>query len=786
LPARADRFSTSRGRAVLTAPSTLGIVSVMGAASTASRGLIAALLLASWSCSNPPDVDPGGDDDTPPGGLGYQLLAVRPAMAAAGDTLTLEGSFGDTATVQFPGGTVQTATLLGKHRATVIVPEGATAGDLTVTSAGTTLGPLTFRRVSFALGLQPFRISYDQTAGARQSPQLRIARFGATASVTSSWVYVVGGTASTGPVHSVELAATNADGTLDAFDLANASLVQARSGHTATVIGNSLYVVGGTGVSRLLGTVERAAISSDGSLGPFATVFDSELNTGRTGHASVMLGSFLYVIGGEITGGGKLGSIERAPIRRDGSLGQFAPIDATLTVPRSGHTVEVIGNTLYVIGGSADRDQVSRIIERAAISGDGSIGAFAPSGTTLEAARTSHQSVVLGGTVYVLGGATLGGITSGIEQAPINLDGSLDLCGPSATSILRAPRRGAAIAVVNNQLHVIGGRDLTGPIASVEHASLSASSDIGPFGEANISLVEERTHFTTTVVRDTAYVIGSGTGTTLERATVHPDGSLAPPTTVAGISLAAPRSEHCVAVAQHSLYIIGGTTDHITSSIERTTIDSDGALARFSPSPVALQIARTGHACFAIGSYLYVLGGINTDGHPTAVERAAINDDGSLNPFEILPGTSLNFGRHLFSVVATDSYVYAMGGLTNDAVNMSSVERSPIRSDGSLGPFTVVLPLNTGRGIYTSTVVGNALYVIGGLTPDGFVKSVERADIYSNGRLGDFTTSQTLSVNRARHSAIAVGNSFYLLGGDTELPGGTTEAAVMLDHAELH
>ena len=100
--------------------------------------------------------------------------------------------------------------------------------------------------------------------------------------------------------------------------------------------------------------MERAPINADGTLGAFALVPDAALVLPRAGHASVKLGTWLYVVGGS-GANGTLSSVERAKINVDGSLGQFAMVpDVALTIARSGYTIAVIGNLLYVFGGASE------------------------------------------------------------------------------------------------------------------------------------------------------------------------------------------------------------------------------------------------------------------------------------------------------------------------------------------------------------------------------------------------------------------------------------------------
>ena len=188
-------------------------------------GLIMAFL-ASASCGFPRPADVG-DDNAPsdasisdtgatgdarslddagetPGAAGCQLTAIEPSIANANDIVMLEGTFSDTVTVNFPGGTSVAATVLGPHRARVAVPMSATEGSLTITSCGSTIGSLAFRRASFALGIGRFEANFEQTDGAQQSAALSVPRESYSSVVTGNHLYVIGGAGSNGPIISVE------------------------------------------------------------------------------------------------------------------------------------------------------------------------------------------------------------------------------------------------------------------------------------------------------------------------------------------------------------------------------------------------------------------------------------------------------------------------------------------------------------------------------------------------------------------------------------------------------
>jgi hypothetical protein len=131
------------------------------------------------------------------------------------------------------------------------------------------------------------------------------------------------------------------------------SLVAARSGHTSVVSGNYVHVIAGIGGSAL-GSVERAAIDASGNVGTFSTVTGVTVMTPRVSDASSVIGNNVYVVGGSAGGGTYLDSVERATINTDGTLGTFSTVTGvSLMTPRFGHTSAAIGNYLYLAGGTS-------------------------------------------------------------------------------------------------------------------------------------------------------------------------------------------------------------------------------------------------------------------------------------------------------------------------------------------------------------------------------------------------------------------------------------------------
>lgn len=740
------------------------------------RFFVVVLIMA--SCGFPRPADVGGDDGTggaggAPGSTVCQLTAIEPSIANTDDTIIIEGTFVDPVTANFPGGTSVPATVLGPHRATTTVPALATAGDLTVTACGSTVGPLPFRRPSFATGLGVFESSFDQAGNAQQSVTLTVARDGHTSTVVGHHLYVLGGAGSDGSLNSVEQASINADGSLGPFArVPGVNLVIARQAHTTTVIGNYLYVVGGLGDGSPLNSVERAVIAPDGSLGPFETVADVTLMTARQSHTSAVVGSYLYILGG--LGTESLNSVERAIINADGSLGPFMAVSGvTMATARYGHTTAVAGHYIYILGGTHGNNSLQDV-ERATINADGSLGLFVPfSSGMLVTARSGQTITVVGNYLYVIGGVGSNGALNSVERAPLAEDGSLGTFAAVSGVTLATGRRGHTSAVIGNYLYVLGG----GSLNNVERATINASGSLGLFAPvSSATLIATRSGHTTAVIGSYLYVIG---GTlmdgSIERATINADGSLGSFATVTGVTLMSFQRDPTIAVIGNYLYVIGGllgggTGLTATDIVERATINVDGTLGPFAiVSGVNLSNARYAHTSAVVGNYLYVLGGLSIDslGHPQfrpEIERATINADGSLGAFS--PVSNLMTEREFHTMAVVGNYLYLVGGLGTSPEQR--VERATINADGSLGTFATIsgVTLVADRYAHTSTVIGNYLYLLGGvISAPG--QDVERATINADGSLGTFVTVPGLLADRLGLTTAVIGNYLYVLGDET-------------------
>ena len=739
---------------------------------------------------------PGVTPDAAPPCTGGALFATSPAVTSAGDTIGLEGTFSATATVTFPDGLEEPATVLGSGRATVVVPADASAGDMALCGGGP--APMPFQRVSFPLGLGSFAARYEQAGSAARDAVLFTARSIYAMAVIGASVYVIGGnTEQNGAVSSIERATIHADGSLGVFTVQpSLSLTFSRAGASATVIGNHLYVVGGRQGNTPFDSVEEAEIQPDGTLGAFAVSPDVHLVHARAQHASAIVGGYLYVFGGMGEGtaptGQALASVERAPIAADGTLGTFEDVPGvTLTVPRVTMPAIVLGDYLYVISGStSDTDNGS--VERAPVAPDGTLGNFsAVPDVHLVIPRYAFGIWRDETSLYAVGGwggtgSTTTALTS-IERATIHPDGTLDAFQMTSSS-LAVPRYGFSMIHAGNRVYAISGFGASSNApASCEHASIDASGDLGPFTAASATLGSVREGEATLVSGDRVYLLGgrdsSGAVADVDAGMLHPDGSLdaIAPT---GAPLTTARADLAAAVAWNFLYAVGGrdATGAPLATLERASLADDGTVGSFAAYDVAsLVTARYGHSVVVVDDAMYVFGGRDATGTALAsAERATINAGGSLGPFSTVSNVTLGTARSGQATLVIGDRIYAIGGTDTAGNALASIEVAGIYPDGTISTFypmstTSLVAPRSGASI---AVIGDSVYVIGGTSGTSSLSSLERAHIQSDGTLGPFSpvTTVALGTPRARAGVVSSGNTVYVIGGASS--GGNALATI--------
>ncbi len=663
-----------------------------------------------------PDAELDADAAAPTGSA--QLVAIWPSVARTGQTVVLEGDFSGQPTIVFPGGATAYADVLGEHRATAVVPANATVGNATGTG-GATGGRVLFHAVTYQPGLRPFA-RYDQADAAHTEPMPVEALTDPGAIALEQAIYVIGGLTTSAATDHVEAAAILADGTLGRLEiLPDVSLVSARSGFAIVKIDAHVYVIGGAGGAGAYTTIERAS-AVDGRLSTFE-VASSQLNLARVDPTATVVGDYLYVMGGTgYVDTDTLETIERASIAPDGTLGPFELLEQRLAEGRADANSIVSGNQLYVYGGSPVQS-TSTNVQAAPIQPDGTLGPFAiVPDVSLRYPRTGFASAVIGDGLYLFGGNEGGTYT--VDRAPILADGTLGTFEGTGVGLLRSQ---VAVAIAGNSAYVIGGVGLD----PVLHASINLSAAIG-------SSVE------TTSELDTA-VSSSG-----------------------------------LVTSATAVYLLGGVTASggFSDGVQAGAI-TDGIVGDFAPvAGSQLVTARAELGTLVVGNLVYVIGGDTAAGQVGSIEVATIGDDGSLGPFTTV-GSALVTPRSQFATAVIDrnagSFLLVLGGVAANGTTLDTIEQAQILPDGTLGTFSVVGQMTTPRRGHSAMVTmmgtNEMVFLIGGTNATGALDDIERGtvDRTTQSFFGTFTVPNTgLTVARAGQSIAVFGDHVYVLGGD--------------------
>ncbi len=138
------------------------------------------------------------------------------------------------------------------------------------------------------------------------------------------------------------------------------------------------------------------------------------------------------------------------------------------------------------------------------------------------------------------------------------------------------------------------------------------------------------------------------------------------------------------------------------------------------------------------------------------------------------------------TVIAQDTMV-VIGG-TNGRDFISTVEYAPIHPDGTLGIWQSGPKLNEPRGFTEAVVRGGFIYVAGGGNgPHGhnLLRSVERAQILPDGKIGAWQKESEMLVTRRCAKLVVQGNRIYAFGGFAGVLLDTVESAEFLPDGRL-
>lgn len=244
-------------------------------------------------------------------------------------------------------------------------------------------------------------------------------RFYLSAVAANGYLYAIGGAngergKDNVPSAVVEKARILPDGRLGPWQREN-FLTTPRRGLQAVAYGHHLYAIGGYN-GAFLKTIERVFVNADGSLGewredPEHAVVDRYI------HSATHIGNKLFLLGGHEQAADTVsyGDVEMAAVQADGSLSPWRIQKSILNTPRFIAAAFALKDHVYILGGH-DGSRRLATVEYAPIDTDGNVGNWSFA-APLKEGRSAPATAVHRDTVYVLGGMGTAGALNTVEMA---------------------------------------------------------------------------------------------------------------------------------------------------------------------------------------------------------------------------------------------------------------------------------------------------------------------------------------------------------------------------------
>ncbi len=193
---------------------------------------------------------------------------------------------------------------------------------------------------------------------------------------------------------------------------------------------------------------------------PLVKVADYKMREARIDPAVVAQGDFIYIIGGSDSDRGLLTSVERFDVRTNKS-----ELFTQLKIGRKGHRAVLVGNSIYVLGGRTDRavgPEAAVEAQHGQTTDIRGVNVAGPDSSNLEGDADVHSMVAAADAALSRGEAQTMGLPT-VDSSAGRLDDSVEVVDLATRTVTRAtdmpdPRCAFACVLRDGKIYVIGGQ----------------------------------------------------------------------------------------------------------------------------------------------------------------------------------------------------------------------------------------------------------------------------------------------------------------------------------------
>lgn len=623
-----------------------------------------------------------------------------------------------------------------------------------------------------------------------------LGRYALGSAVYNGYLYGVGGYTSN-PRNEVSYAPINSDGTVGAWS--TTTPMPAGRTYPATVAyNNRLYVYGGyNSGTAALDSVIYATINSDGTLGSWTNA-SNNMATGVCRFGWTEYNGYLYAAGGAYgtvasncanTSLNLLNTVQYAPILANGDVGAWTTSGSAFTSARKDPGFAIYNGYAYLSNGTYDGNSTHyRDTQYAKVGSNGDIGSWTTSAQQPSTPAYRFAFRAYNGYLYMSGGTNN---LAGTLYAPILANGDI---GPwrSSTSQMSPGRWSQGFVLYNGYAYYFGGNDANAGLSDTGYAKIDPAGTTASFATVASNFTTARALACSVAYNGYLYVIGGSTtdsgsnnnATTYYTTINSTTGNVG--SWAATTSLPAGRgSAGCVAYGGY-VYVIGGYTgsDSMLSSVVYAPLNSNGTIGTWVTTAPSLPNAKAKMGVFTYttssGTYLYAVGGYNTNGNARKSYYSLLSSSGVPGAWSTA-STDLSTEYTYQAFAQVGKYIYALGGKTDAPSTMyDTVEYTAIQSNGDLGAWSTTTSMNTAIGFSNGTTVNGCIYAVGGENSGATsLANVQYACPAADGTISAWYNAPNLTVGTTDTAVTSYNGYIYGVGGYTTAVTNTTQFAAV-------